>query len=303
MRTWIEEMLTATRSPSQARASVQARLRAQRPISTMNPVASATGDDLARRDPALAGLVPAQQRLEAGDAAAPHVDERLVVQLHLLGSERRPHVDVELAVALDLLLQRRVEGAPATLAVRLGAVEGEIGAHEEARRLDGVVGHVGDADADADLQQSLVDPEGPAQVGHGPGGQRLRLGPSHVAGDHRELVAAEAEDAVRAADGEQARRDLLQQPVADEVAAGVVDGLEAVEVEIEQGAAALGRAHLAAHDLQRLLEVGPVGQPGQGVVAGEEGDSGLRRPACGHVGADAPVADEGALTVEGGLAV
>ncbi len=34
---------------------------------------------------------------------------------------------------------------------------------------------------------------------------------------------------MRAADGEQARRDLLQQPVADEVAAGIVDGLEAVE--------------------------------------------------------------------------
>ena len=108
---------------------------------------------------------------------------------------------------------------------------------------------------------------------------------------------------MRAADGEQARRDRLQEPVADEVAAGVVDGLEAVEVEVEQGGAALGAAGLATDILERALEAGPVGQSRQGVVAGQEGDAGLRRPARGHVGADAAIAEEGALPVEGGFPV
>ena len=81
-----------------------------------------------------------------------------------------------------------------------------------------------------------------------------------------ELVAAEARDhrLVRAR-GAAAAAHLAQQLVADVVAEGVVDLLEPVEVHEQHGRGAGG---LQA-PFEALLEVQPVGQPGQRVVQGQ----------------------------------
>ena len=104
-----------------------------------------------------------------------------------------------------------------------------------------------------------------------------------LAGQHRlELVAAEPADLAlaRRSRGEPLG-DLLEQRVADRMAERVVDVLEAVEIDQEQGAAA-GRAALV---LQRLVERAPhqhaVGQAGQRIVFGEAVDLLARSGAAG----------------------
>jgi hypothetical protein len=68
---------------------------------------------------------------------------------------------------------------------------------------------------------------------------------------HAELVAAEARQRVGGADARlQHARDLLEQAVAGLVAAGVVDDLELVEVEVHEHVA---DRRLGAHRLQRSL--------------------------------------------------
>ena len=82
-----------------------------------------------------------------------------------------------------------------------------------------------------------------------------------------ELVAAEAADGVRIADRVlDERGDLPQHAVARDVAAFVVDGLEAVEVEVAQH---VPRAAPRCFQrfLEPALELAAVHQPGEGVVA------------------------------------
>ena len=68
-------------------------------------------------------------------------------------------------------------------------------------------------------------------------------------------------------------RDRAQQFVADRVAERVVDRLEIVEVDAEQGeAAAAAPLGLPELEIEMLAEEGAVGQAGQTVVEGELGD-------------------------------
>ena len=87
---------------------------------------------------------------------------------------------------------------------------------------------------------------------------------------HGELVAAEARDGVAGAQrATQPARDGDQQLVADVVAERVVDELEAVEVEEQDGDAARpGRARCGAADrlVEAVEEQHAVRQPGQRVV-------------------------------------
>ena len=94
----------------------------------------------------------------------------------------------------------------------------------------------------------------------------------------RELVAAEAGDDVgRAQPLAQHARDARQQAVAGGVAEGVVDGLEAVEVEHERGALGAVAAHVREVPRELLLEAAAVREPGERVVVGEVAQLGGRR--------------------------
>ncbi|OPZ04424.1 MAG: hypothetical protein BWZ09_01808 [Alphaproteobacteria bacterium ADurb.BinA305] len=77
--------------------------------------------------------------------------------------------------------------------------------------------------------------------------------------------------------------DLHEQPIALLVAHGVIDRLEVVQVDEQQGAdRALTRA-ARLRPLQPLHQQPPVGQAGQGVEVGQLPDLGLRRLARGDV--------------------
>ena len=91
---------------------------------------------------------------------------------------------------------------------------------------------------------------------------------------HAELVAAEARQRVAFAQPRpQQRADLAQQLVARGVAAGVVDDLELVEVEVEHRVIACLVLAFDQHHAHAPLEFAPVEQAGQRVVARE-----MRKP-------------------------
>ena len=103
---------------------------------------------------------------------------------------------------------------------------------------------------------------------------RVQHAPRHADGDlsvrvadeNGELVASEPRGEILLADGAgQTARELGQQLVAGTVTPRVVDRLEAIEVEVENGGRAGAPLELLLH---RLEQVDPVRQAGEGVVVG-----------------------------------
>lgn len=77
--------------------------------------------------------------------------------------------------------------------------------------------------------------------------------------------------------------DLLEQPVAGGVAEGVVDGLEVIQIDEQQGADQIVAARLAKGVGQGFVQLAAVGQAGQLVVIGEILDAALGLLALGDI--------------------
>src|SRR5690606_34049032 len=114
-----------------------------------------------------------------------------------------------------------------------------------------------------------------------------------------ELVTADpAEDILSAEARADGPRHLDQQGVARRVTGGVVDELEAVEIEVEQKVPASGKPGVGDELGNMLEEPAPVGQARQRVVAGLVGDVPLEAVLGGDVAGHAAVAGESAFIVE-----
>src|SRR3954468_11949262 len=125
--------------------------------------------------------------------------------------------------------ERRARLARAALGRRLVGV----GAGQQRLGRRPLVGEDGEADARADALQA-ADRAGD-RVAEALG-QALGLAPARLRGEDAELVAALAHDGVLVADRAlHLAGDLAQDLVAGDVAEAIVDGLEAVEVEHEDG--------------------------------------------------------------------
>src|SRR5262249_17764085 len=102
-------------------------------------------------------------------------------------------------------------------------------------------------------------------LGH-PG--RLLLLPDAVE-EEKKLVPPQARHRILLAHAVlQSCRDLLQDPVPDRVAEGVVDLLETVQVKPQNGEAPTAPTSLGKGQVQAILEEYPVGETGQGIVVG-----------------------------------
>ena len=213
-------------------------------------------------------MLPAHQRLDRVHPVGGQVELRLVVQHELAVDDRAPQVERE-PQALDgvPVVPRGVDGA--ALARLLGQVHRDVGAAQERRGVVAVLGRDGDADADVGGELVALDGDRLVQRLQQVAGGGDRLGLPGARQQHRELVAAEPRQGVLRPQrrGEPARR-ALQQQVAEVVAEGVVDVLEAVEVEQQQpdGALAAGEPPPSSA-LQPVVEQRAVGQAGEGVVA------------------------------------
>ena len=85
---------------------------------------------------------------------------------------------------------------------------------------------------------------------------------------HAELVAAEPRHGIAPADLRlEQRADLAEQRIAGAVAAVVVDDLELIEIDVAQRERSLARPRALDRALQPRLELAPIHQPGQDVVA------------------------------------
>jgi len=224
-------------------------------------------DHFLGRDVAVTRMVPAHQRLEAVDVLAVAAHDRLVPDADGACLDGVEQVALHVPARAQPQIERGVEELVTVAPGALGLVE----------RFVGEADHVGDVgvarhrDPDAHAQVAAVVRGGKRDRPD----QRLGDGRGRLAGalqavEHRELVAAPAAQH-RAQVGELALQPaghVLQHPVADLVAEGVVHRLEAIQVEQQQAVLlAAGRDDVQR---RRLGEAFAVEQPGQGVMRGTE---------------------------------
>ena len=132
-----------------------------------------------------------------------------------------------------------IEDLDAAAAEPLGLVQRHIGVVQQVLRGD--VGTVVDADADgrAELEAAALEHEGRGQRAQHPGRDLTGFELAGVLAQDGELVAAEARERVARADRlRQAPRRLAQHGVTGGVAHGVVDELEAIEIDEQDGESA-----------------------------------------------------------------
>ncbi len=124
-------------------------------------------DEVERRHQAALGVAPPEQRLEADDLLRRDVDDRLVVQLQLLGVEGPGELRPD-GVPLDVgRVVARLEDLEPALAAGLGRVHGHVGGAEHADAAGGAGRRGGEPDAESGAHQVLTDRGGcPQRVDH-----------------------------------------------------------------------------------------------------------------------------------------
>ena len=214
-------------------------------------------------------MVPAHQRLGAGDLAGLEVELRLVVHDDLAALDRVRQLADQRQAGARMPVARRAVDLVAD-AARLGRVHGDVGALHQRLDVAAVLGEHRDADAGAHEQRQAVEAERLLDRAGQLDGDLLGL-LDRGAGRQQdgELVAADAGDQLGAGDaGLQAGADLAQQPVAGLVAERVVELLEVVEVDQQQRQLGLRLAGRGRGVLQAREQPAPVRQAGQRVVRG-----------------------------------
>ena len=229
-------------------------------------------------------VAPADEGLEGADLVGSQIDDRLVVELELAGSQRPAQIDLHDAPLLHLRIHFRLEEAESAAAILLCPVESEVGVAHERVGVLAVAGADGDADAGADDHLLPVDLVGAADGFDHATRKRSGVGRlGDVSLQNGKLVATHARDDVGVArERAQPFRDHLEEFVAGGVAEGVVDVLEVVE--IEEVCRYLFTAFGPGKRLfELLIEQDAVGQAGERVVMRHVGDLGLGAALLGDV--------------------
>ena len=226
---------------------------------------------------------PPRQHLDPDRRAAAEVDQGLVVGLDRVLGDRLAQVAFEERPRPDLRVHAGLEAAEAVAPVELRPRQGDVGAVHEVAQTHAARVRLGDADAGADLDaRAVAEEEGLREDRDDPrrDGVELLRGSRRTAAlaEHeRELVPAEPRDQVSFAhDAAQSGGGELEHGVAGGMSVGVVDGLEPVEVDQQDGMAVGGG--LGQDDLGHLVEPLPVRQFSQDVGAGHRGDARLCVP-------------------------
>jgi len=193
------------------------------------------------------------------------------VERELPPLQRLAQLALEPPPGADLRLHRRLEEPVLAPALRLGAVECQLGMLEQCIGVLPVLREQGHTDAGRDLEllagkierrrdrsQDLV-----GQGDYVRAAADLRL-------HEQELVATQPGQGVGGTDhGVDPLGYRAQQPIAQGMAQSVVDVLEAVEVEQEHGDHAAFAASMGQLLAEPVMQQGTVGQPGEPVVQGQ----------------------------------
>ena len=138
-------------------------------------------------------MLPANERLEAGDTARFERDDRLEHQAQLSAVDRVLQLGAELVTRADRGMHAGVEHGEAGLSVRLGHVHRDVGIADDLLRVAAGVAGAGDSDGGRTGDRVLADHVGHAEVPDEALGHGARLSEiGHVLGEDREFVAAEA---------------------------------------------------------------------------------------------------------------
>ncbi|MCP1924909.1 hypothetical protein J2R89_000225 [Bradyrhizobium elkanii] len=190
-------------------------------------------DEDGRRDQAARRMLPAQQCLEAGDAAFADVEERLVDEKQLVRLDGMLEIPLQRAAVARRPVVAGLEEADGAGSGFLRPVKRDVDMLEQVVGRAAVPRRQHDADADRAVDLQPVDRERLGKGRDEPFGDRQRiLGPRQIRHDQGELVAADPCDMFgRAGAALQPGRHLHQELVACRMAEPVVDLLEAVEIE------------------------------------------------------------------------
>ena len=240
----------------------------ERPLAEVHdePRVLCEGDELARRELAEGRMLPADERLVAGDLVAVEVYDCLVIEPELSAADPVAQLRDSLRALDGDAVELGVEEGVTDVGMAFCAVHRDVGLPQQ--RL--VVVPEGDADARARLEDAGAALQRTGDLVEQPLGHTHRVvGGERLCQNDSELVAAEPGGGVAGPNRPlDPSADLVQHLVAEVVAPTVVDSLEAVEVDVEQP----GRLPLLAaeHDrvAQPLVEEGAVGETGQRVVEG-----------------------------------
>ena len=244
------------------------------------------------------GQAPSHQRLGADDAPVAKVDLRLVHDHELVALDRAAELRLQHQPLDRGSAHLRREEAVAVAAVLLRVVHGGVRVADQVHDVVRIPRAERDADAAGDVQLVLVQVEGAAELVE----QLARERPDHgaVVRRGREILDKEGKFVAREASEHgvagqflvHALGEDLERPVARRVPEGVVDLLEMVEVEVDERELAARAARAGDRLLQRMLELQPVRDLGERVVAGEVADSPLGALALGDVARDEDAALE-----------
>ncbi len=255
-------------------------------------------DELRRRDVAVPRQAPADQRLAADHAPVAQVHLGLVQDHELVALDRAPQLGLQHQPLDRRGAHLRREEAVAVAAVLLGVVHRRVRVADQVDDVVGVARAQRDADAAGDVELVLVELERPAELVEELARERADHGA--VVGRRREILDEQGKFVAGQAAEHGVARQLLVHPLGEDleravargVAEGVVDLLEAVEVEVDQRELAPGAARARDRLLQGVLELEPVRDLGQRVVAREVTDAPLGALALGDVAGDEDAALE-----------
>ncbi len=239
------------------------------------PAAVADPQEFGRGEEDALGGAPAGVGRDRGDPAAGQLHHRLVQQRERTLVQGRTELGGEFGAVCHLALHLGGVQLHPALAGLLGAVHREVGVAQQARGAHTGVGE-GYADAGRHPYVPSVDAVGLGELDAQPVGDlvdaELTGGPvaGAVAGDQRgELVAAQPRRYVPGAHRvTEPAGGLHQQFVARLMADGVIDLLEAVEVDVEHGGVVVAGPAAGDGLGDALGEQRAVGQVGERVVRG-----------------------------------
>ncbi len=230
--------------------------------------------------------MPAHQGFITGRPARAHLDDGLVDHAQFTAFERAPQAGFQGEAILRPVVHFHREEAPGLLACRLGGIEGAVGAAQELVYAVAVVRVEGDADAGIDAEFVAVDAHGLVQRPHRLRGQVVCLVPVGALHQQGEFIAPQAgELGTRGHDAAELHGDRLEQLIADGMAQAVVDHLEVVQIEEQQGGVPATSGCTRQYLCGNGFEIAAVGQAGERVEMGHLQHAVLGAAAAGHQGA------------------
>ena len=135
-------------------------------------------DEIGRRDAAELRVVPADQRLEAGDRLVVEPDDGLIEDLDLLAAEGPAEVRLQRGEVGAVLAERRAEGLDAVAAEPLGVVHADLGVLDQLLGLDLLAVVHGDADRGGEEDLLLAEGDRRAERARAPTRRTPRCAPA-----------------------------------------------------------------------------------------------------------------------------